>query len=113
VFLARLLPGFNFDVVSYAAGLTAMPFGAFETATLAGMVIPVIVLAAAGDWGGESPAMATVAMAGSVASMAILPTVAWRFRRRWDALSKKLRERDHRVDDASELSTAASPIQSP
>jgi uncharacterized membrane protein YdjX (TVP38/TMEM64 family) len=79
VFLARLLPGFNFDLVSYAAGLTAMSVVAFQTATLAGMVIPVVVLVAAGNWAGERPEIATLAIAFSVGSMVILPAVAWRF----------------------------------
>ncbi len=68
VFLTRLLPGFNFDLVSYAAG---------PTATLAGMVFPVLNLVVAGDWAGERPEIVTLAAADSVGTMAILLTIAW------------------------------------
>ncbi len=68
VFLTRLLPGFNFDLVSYAAG---------PTATLAGMVFPVLILVVAGDWAGERPEIVTLAAADSVGTMAVLLTIAW------------------------------------
>lgn len=38
VFFSRLLPFISFDVVSYAAGLTALKFWRFAVATLAGIV---------------------------------------------------------------------------
>lgn len=50
VFVSRLLPFISFDVVSYAAGLTALAFWRFALATLAG-VLPASFLLA--HFGGE------------------------------------------------------------
>ena len=44
VFLARLLPIFSFDVISYGAGLTNMSLKAFALATLIGMIPPTFAL---------------------------------------------------------------------
>ncbi len=44
VFLARLLPVFSFDLVSYGAGLTTMSLKAFALATFVGMVPPTFAL---------------------------------------------------------------------
>ncbi|MBM4415345.1 MAG: TVP38/TMEM64 family protein [Chloroflexi bacterium] len=49
VFVMRLVPAFNFDWVSYVAGLTPMRWQAFAIATAAGMAPPVFALVAAGD----------------------------------------------------------------
>ncbi len=45
VFVSRLLPFISFDVVSYAAGLTALKFWRFAVATLAGIVPAAFFLA--------------------------------------------------------------------
>ncbi len=45
VFVSRLLPFISFDVVSYAAGLTALKFWRFAVATLAGIVPASFLLA--------------------------------------------------------------------
>jgi uncharacterized membrane protein YdjX (TVP38/TMEM64 family) len=45
VFVSRLLPFVSFDVVSYAAGLTALSFWRFALATLVGIVPASFVLA--------------------------------------------------------------------
>ena len=42
VVLARLLPVFSFDIVSYGAGLTRMSLRAFALATLVGMIPPTV-----------------------------------------------------------------------
>ena len=44
VFLARLLPIFSFDLISYGAGLTNMSLKAFALATLIGMIPPTFAL---------------------------------------------------------------------
>lgn len=44
VFLARLLPIFSFDIVSYGAGLTKMSLKVFALATLLGMIPPTFAL---------------------------------------------------------------------
>lgn len=48
VFLSRLLPFISFDVVSYAAGLTALAFWRFALATLAGILPASFLLAHVG-----------------------------------------------------------------
>lgn len=44
VFIARLLPIFSFDIVSYGAGLTKMSLKVFALATLVGMIPPTFAL---------------------------------------------------------------------
>lgn len=48
ILVARLLPLISFDVVSYGAGLTRMPFAAFLLATLLGMIPGTILYTYAG-----------------------------------------------------------------
>lgn len=49
IFVMRLLPAFNFDWVSYGAGLTTMRWNRFALATFFGMLIPVFGVVAVGD----------------------------------------------------------------
>lgn len=49
VFVSRLLPFISFDLVSYAAGLTALSFWRFAIATLAGIVPASFLLAHFGN----------------------------------------------------------------
>lgn len=49
VFVSRLLPFISFDVVSYAAGLTALSWWRFALATLAGIVPASFLLAHFGE----------------------------------------------------------------
>ncbi len=49
VLLARLVPVFSFDLVSYGAGLTNMSLRAFAVATLLGMIVPTLALTYAGS----------------------------------------------------------------
>jgi uncharacterized membrane protein YdjX (TVP38/TMEM64 family) len=49
VFAARLLPLFNFDWVSYAAGLTLISFRTYAIASVLGMLAPVIGITYVGD----------------------------------------------------------------
>ena len=44
VFLARLVPIFSFDIISYGAGLTTMSLRVFALATLLGMIPPTFAL---------------------------------------------------------------------
>jgi uncharacterized membrane protein YdjX (TVP38/TMEM64 family) len=82
VFLTRLLPGFNFDLVSYAAGVTRMSLGAFLTATLGGMFVPVAVLVTAGTHVAARPGLALLATAISVGSLFAVPALLWWLYRR-------------------------------
>lgn len=72
----RLIPLFNFDWVSYAAGLTRMPLGSFASATLVGTVVPVIGIVAVGDSLGTAPARAALIFGGLVL-LAPVPLVWW------------------------------------
>jgi uncharacterized membrane protein YdjX (TVP38/TMEM64 family) len=84
VFLTRLLPGFNFDLVSYAAGVTPMSLRAFLTATLGGMFVPVVVLVTAGTQVAARPGLALLATAISVGTLFAVPALLWwLYRRGW------------------------------
>jgi uncharacterized membrane protein YdjX (TVP38/TMEM64 family) len=84
VFLTRLLPGFNFDLVSYAAGLTSMSVAAFLTATLGGMFVPVVVLVTAGTEAAARPGLALLATAISGITLVLVPALLWwLYRRGW------------------------------
>ena len=49
VFLARLVPLFSFDIISYGAGLTNMSLRAFAAVTFVGMIPPTLALTYAGS----------------------------------------------------------------
>lgn len=66
----RLLPVFNFDWVSYAAGLTSISFPAFAFATFVGMIPPVIAIVAVGATFSMSPVLA-----GTIFSLLVLIVV--------------------------------------
>lgn len=53
--IMRLLPVFNFDWVSYAAGLTAVSLPVFALATFIGMIPPVIAIVAVGATLADNP----------------------------------------------------------
>ena len=44
IFIARLLPFFSFDIISYGAGLTRISVRGFALATLLGMILPTFVV---------------------------------------------------------------------
>lgn len=49
IFLTRLIPLFNFDWVSYAAGLTRISYRSYAITSLLGMLLPVIGIVYVGD----------------------------------------------------------------
>jgi uncharacterized membrane protein YdjX (TVP38/TMEM64 family) len=49
IFLTRLIPLFNFDWVSYAAGLTRIGYRGYAIASVLGMLLPVIGIVYVGD----------------------------------------------------------------
>lgn len=81
VFIMRLLPAFNFDWVSYAAGLTTLRWGTFSLATLAGMTLPIFALVAAGDALLTDIRRAAV-LVGGLLVLAGVPILFWLFRGR-------------------------------
>ena len=90
VFVSRLLPFISFDLVSYAAGLTALSFWRFAIATLAGIVPASFLLAHFGSemaTGEVKPIMISVLLLGAVTLLPVaLKLLRDRLRRRGDQL---------------------------
>jgi len=77
--LMRLLPVFNFDWVSYAAGLTRLPARTFALATLIGMTPAVIGIVAVGDALVTHPERAALIFS-VLAGFVVLPLLWWAIR---------------------------------
>lgn len=85
VFVSRLLPFVSFDVVSYAAGLTALSFWRFAFATLAGIVPASFVLAHLGGemaQGEADRALAAILVLGVLVLVPLAISLARERRRR-------------------------------
>ena len=65
--VTRLLPVFNFDWVSYAAGLTSISLPRFAAATFVGMIPPVVAIVAVGASLPDRPLLSGAIFAGLVA----------------------------------------------
>ena len=65
--VTRLLPVFNFDWVSYAAGLTSISLPRFAAATFVGMIPPVVAIVAVGASLPNRPLLSAGIFAGLVA----------------------------------------------
>ena len=76
LFLARLLPVFSFDWVSYAAGLTSMSLRTFVVATAAGVFLPVVGIVYVGDQLLVRPERAALVF-GLLLSAVLLPLLYW------------------------------------
>lgn len=74
--IMRLLPIFNFDWVSYAAGLTAISLPRFAIATLMGMTPPVIAITAVGSTFTDKPIVAA-ALLGALILLTLGPVAFW------------------------------------
>ncbi len=85
VLLARLLPVFSFDVISYGAGLTTMSLKGFALATLVGMIPPTFAF----TYLGSSVVSAQWALVGAglvmVAFFLLVPRLLTRYRSSWAA----------------------------
>ena len=91
IVVMRLLPVFNFDWVSYAAGLTPIPYRIFAIATLVGMIPPVIAIVAVGATLERDPMLAGAIFAGLLLLVPlVLPWIPrmWRGRAGTDARGK-------------------------
>lgn len=75
VFLTRLIPLFNFDWVSYAAGLTRMSYRGYAVATLLGLIAPVISIVYVGDVKLSHPDRSSLVFAALVVWSAVPPLV--------------------------------------
>lgn len=76
VFLMRLLPAFNFDWVSYAAGLTSMSVRTFAVATFFGMLPPVVAIVAVGDLLVSRPEWSALIF-GALLMLWVVPFLYW------------------------------------
>lgn len=74
----RVMPVFNFDWVSYAAGLTAISLPVFAIATFVGMIPPVIAIVAVGAILPWNPMAAAAIFAALVLAVVIPLGAAWR-----------------------------------
>ena len=85
VFWSRLMPGVNFDWISYVAGMTSVPFRVFIFYSFLGMIPPTAVTVAMGDGLTRNPAI-TIALGGFWV-VSILATAAyfWMRRKHWRA----------------------------
>lgn len=79
VFLARLLPVFSFDLVSYGAGLTNMSFRTFALVTFVGMIPPTFALTYAGSQVASGAWLMMVLGLAMVAMMLLLPKLVLRY----------------------------------
>jgi uncharacterized membrane protein YdjX (TVP38/TMEM64 family) len=75
IFLTRLIPLFNFDWVSYAAGLTRMSYRNYAVATLLGLIAPVIAIVYVGDVKLSHPGRSSLVFAALVIWSAVPPLV--------------------------------------
>ncbi len=85
VFASRLLPFISFDIVSYAAGLTALKFWRFAVATLAGIIPASFFLAHVGSElvaGETDRILFAVGMLGLLTALPLLVKLFARFRRK-------------------------------
>ena len=83
VFLARLVPIFSFDIISYGAGLTNMSLMTFAVATLLGMIPPTLALTYFGSSvvSAQLPLMLLAAV--MVALFLFLPKLLMKYRSSW------------------------------
>ena len=88
VFWTRIMPGVNFDWISFVAGMTSVPFRTFIIYSFLGMIPPTAITVAMGDQLGRNP-LITIAL-GGVWVLAILATAGyfWMRRRSSQAASK-------------------------
>lgn len=75
VFGMRLLPVFDFKLVSYASGLTCMRLRSYLVATLTGIFVPIAIMAAIGATAAARPREA--ALIAGVYSAAVAGTIAY------------------------------------
>ncbi|MBX9657500.1 MAG: TVP38/TMEM64 family protein [Nitrospiraceae bacterium] len=79
VLLARLVPLFSFDVISYGAGLTNMSLRTFAFVTFVGMIPPTFALTYAGSQVASGAWLMIVSGLAMVAVMLLLPKLVVRY----------------------------------
>ena len=83
VFASRLLPFISFDMVSYAAGLTALSFWRFAIATLAGIVPASFLLAHFGAEMATAESDRIMVAALALGAITLIPIAGKLIRDRW------------------------------
>lgn len=91
VFVSRLLPFLSFDLVSYAAGLTALRFWRFGLATLAGIIPASFLLA---HFGGEMTSGDTTRIVITVVLLGAIVLVPFAFQGVRKLIERRRRARD-------------------
>ncbi len=85
VFWTRLMPGVNFDWISFVAGMTSVPFRTFIVFSFLGMLPPTAITVAMGDGLTRNPAI-TLALGGFwVVSIVATAVYFWLRRSHWRA----------------------------
>lgn len=79
VLLARLVPLFSFDVISYGAGLTNMSLRTFAIVTFVGMIPPTFALTYAGSQVVSGPWLTILSGLAMVAVILLLPKLVLRY----------------------------------
>ncbi|HHO75970.1 MAG TPA: TVP38/TMEM64 family protein [Deltaproteobacteria bacterium] len=84
VFFGRLLPFISFDILSYAAGLTALRFWRFALATLLGVIPVSFLLAHFGEEFGSSDMTRMTIAVLALGTITLIPVIVkwWYVRRR-------------------------------
>ncbi len=83
IFWSRMVPGVNFDWVSFVAGMTSISFHSFFVASALGMVLPTAVTVVAGDGLGSDFRLTAAAGGVYVAGLGLSALFFWERRRRW------------------------------
>lgn len=88
IFLARLIPVFSFDIISYGAGFTTISLHTFSLATIAGMIPPTLAL----TYLGSSVASAQWLLIGSACVLTTVFVIgpSWLKRHRTSWLGRQL-----------------------
>ncbi len=73
VFVSRLLPFLSFDLISYAAGLTALSFWRFALATVAGIIPASFLLAHFGKEMATGEARSVMMAVGALGAITLVP----------------------------------------
>ena len=101
VFWTRIMPGLNFDWISFVAGMTSVPFRTFIVFSFLGMIPPTGITVAMGDQLGRNP-LITIAL-GGVWVLAIVATAAYFWLRRRKASREQPPGPESRANPEAEL----------
>lgn len=85
VFWSRMIPAVNFDWISFAGGMTAVPFRVFIFYSFLGMLFPTALTVVAGDGLGRDMRVTFTAGAIWVGTVVASAGYFWWRRRRWQA----------------------------